>query len=67
MKKISIVVPCYNEEGNLLALYKRIKAALLRVPLYDYEIIFADNASTDNSEDILRESLGDGILEVFDE
>jgi glycosyltransferase involved in cell wall biosynthesis len=53
MKKISIVSPTYNEEGNVPVFYKRLKDVMARHPL-NYEIIFIDNASTDNTVSILR-------------
>ena len=54
MKKISIVSPCYNEEENLPELYRRIKDVMSAHPEYDYEIIWADNASTDCSRTLIR-------------
>lgn len=55
MKKISIVSGCYNEEGNLRAFYERLIAVFRQLPDYKYEIIVADNCSTDHSREILRE------------
>lgn len=54
MKTISVVAGCYNEEGNLLEFYSRIVATFQRMPDYRYEIIVADNCSTDGSRSILR-------------
>lgn len=54
MKQISIVTPCYNEETNVLEVYQRVKAAFEPLVLYDYEHIFIDNASRDNTVGILR-------------
>ena len=54
MKKISIVSPCYNEEENLPELYRRITDVMSAHPEYDYEIIWADNASTDGSRTLIR-------------
>jgi len=54
-KKISVSTGCYNEEGNLREFYERTKAALAKFPQYDYEIIVADNRSTDGSRAILRD------------
>jgi len=56
MKKISIVTSCYNEEGNLLELYHQIMQVLAGLTdRYAYEIVIADNNSTDHSPEILRE------------
>lgn len=52
-KKISVVVPCYNEEGNIEELARRMREVLLR-NVRDYELIFADNKSTDRTREILR-------------
>ena len=54
LKKISIVAGCYNEEDNLQELYNRLIKVFQQLPQYDYEIIIADNYSTDGSRDILR-------------
>jgi polyisoprenyl-phosphate glycosyltransferase len=51
---ISIVSGCYNEEGNLQEFYDRIIKILRGFPHYSYEIIIADNYSTDKSKEILR-------------
>ena len=53
MKKISIVTPCYNEEGNVNELYTRIKDTMQELD-YHYEHIFIDNASTDGTIDKIR-------------
>ena len=45
---ISIVTPCYNEEDNVEELCSRI-AAVMSTLQYDYEHIFIDNASSDNT------------------
>jgi glycosyltransferase involved in cell wall biosynthesis len=47
-KLISIVTPCFNEEGNIEDLYKRIAAVMTSQP-YDYEHICIDNSSTDGT------------------
>lgn len=54
MKKISIGVPCYNEEENIELMYEAITAQMKQLPQYEYEIIFADNDSKDKSQEILR-------------
>jgi glycosyltransferase involved in cell wall biosynthesis len=55
MKTISIISGCYNEEGNLQEFHDRIVAVLKKFPQYAYEIIIADNCSTDNSRAIIRQ------------
>lgn len=52
--EISLVIPCYNEEGNLRALANTITSALdpLGIP---YEVVITDDASTDNSWKLLKE------------
>lgn len=54
MKKISVVIPCFNEEGNVENMVTTVTAVLNGIPGYDYEILFIDNASTDNTEGVLR-------------
>lgn len=54
-KKISISSGCFNEAGNLREWYERLIQMLGQFQQYDYEIIIADNCSTDGSREILRE------------
>ena len=54
MKKISIVSGCFNEVGNIQELYDRLTAVLRQFPEYIYEIIVADNCSTDGTRALLR-------------
>lgn len=55
MKKISIMVPCYNEEENVVPISEAIVEILNKdLPNYDYEILFIDNCSTDKTRDLLR-------------
>ena len=55
MKHISVMTPCYNEEGNIRNIYTAVKEQFDKMPQYTYEHIFIDNYSTDNSRKILRE------------
>ncbi|MDC7278828.1 glycosyltransferase family 2 protein [Butyrivibrio fibrisolvens] len=55
MKKISIVVPTFNEEENVKPLSEAIIEEFEKeLTNYDYEIIFIDNDSSDNTRAILR-------------
>ena len=54
-KTISIVTPCFNEEGNVEELYRRIRAVIEGIGRYRYEHIFIDNSSTDRTVAILQD------------
>ena len=54
MKTISVVSPCYNEEGNVEELYRRVRAVMAGLGKYRYEHIFIDNASRDRTVEILK-------------
>ncbi len=55
MKKISVAVPCYNEEENIGLMYEALTNELSSLKKYDYEIIFADNDSKDRTAQIMCE------------
>ena len=55
MKKISIVIPAYNEEGNLMPVYQRIKSVFEKMQGYSFEIIFVNDGSRDNTQSRLEE------------
>src|SRR6266511_1622058 len=52
--KLSLIIPVYNEEGNLLALYDAVECVMdsLRRP---WEVVFVDDGSRDNSLSILHD------------
>lgn len=52
--KISVVVPCHNEEGNLRPLVKAIHGAVGPLGI-GYEIVITDDCSTDGSWAVLKE------------
>lgn len=55
VKKISILVPCYNEAENIGLMANTLMEIMQQYQnRYDYEIIFRDNASTDESVNVLR-------------
>lgn len=59
-KKISVVIPTYNEEGNVKPLARAIVNVMENeLPEYDYEILFIDNHSKDNTRLFLRQLCGD--------
>lgn len=54
MKKISFVVPVFNEEENIREFYRRLTQVM--APLsYDYEILFIDDGSKDRTASLIRE------------
>ena len=66
LKRISLVAGCFNEEGNLQEFYDRIVAVFKGLSGYCYEIIVADNCSTDGSREILRRlAAGDEDFKVI--
>ena len=55
MKKISILIPCYNEEANVEPMAEAlVKLFAEQLPNYDYEILFIDNDSKDLTRPKLR-------------
>lgn len=56
MKKISVLIPCFNEEENVGPISQAVIGTLESdLPEYDYELVFIDNDSRDNTRSILRE------------
>lgn len=55
MKKISVLIPCYNEQENVIPISEAIIEELKKLEKYDYEIVFIDNASTDNTQNLIAE------------
>ena len=60
--KISVIIPCYNEEHTILKVIRLVHESLDR---YEYEIILVDDTSKDNTKMLLEEySRSDEKLEV---
>ncbi|SDA66377.1 Glycosyltransferase involved in cell wall bisynthesis [Lachnospiraceae bacterium G11] len=56
MKKITVLVTCYNEEKSIKNLYDRVSYIFNNVLInYDYEVVFCDNDSKDNTQSIIRD------------
>ena len=58
MKKISILVPVYNEENNIEPLYTEVDKVFKQLDGYDYEIIFTDNNSEEKSFEKIKKING---------
>lgn len=54
MKVITVVTPCFNEEGNVEEIYHRVKDVFKNFPDYHYQHLFIDNASTDNTIPLIK-------------
>ena len=56
MRKISVMIPCYNEQDNVRQICEAVRYVLqTELPSYDYEILFIDNKSQDRTRIILKE------------
>lgn len=53
MKKISLIIPCYNEEESLPFFYKEVTTVLSNMN-YDYEFLFVNDGSKDKTLDVLK-------------
>ncbi|MES1223056.1 MAG: glycosyltransferase family 2 protein [Bacteroidota bacterium] len=54
-KTITLFTPCYNEEENIELLYSSVCAVTEKIEGYNFEHVFIDNASTDNTLAILKQ------------
>ncbi len=55
MKKISIIVPAYNEEESLPLLFSRVTALIDSIPNYEFEVLFVDDGSKDRTLELIKE------------
>ena len=55
MKKISVVIPAHNEEGNISLIYQRIKVVFSKLENYRFEIIFVNDGSRDNTQKVIED------------
>ena len=61
MKKISLIIPCYNEEESIPLFYRETTNVLKKLEEYSYEMVFVNDGSTDNTLDVLT-----GLAEMDD-
>ena len=54
MDKISVIVPCYNEEEVLPMFHQEVTKELRKIENIDYEIIFIDDGSNDRTIQLLK-------------
>lgn len=55
MKKISIIVPIYNEEESLPFLYERLNKLMEEMPQYAFEVLFVNDGSKDKTLEIIKQ------------
>lgn len=55
MKKISIVIPSYNEEESLPFLFERLNAIINQIPNYKFELLFINDGSKDRTLEIIKQ------------
>ena len=55
MKKISIIIPAYNEEESLPFLYERLEKLMDSISNYEFEILFVNDGSKDNTLNLIKE------------
>ena len=55
LKTISIVIPCYNEQENVVPLYEALRSMFAsELPQYRYELLYIDNDSHDETRALIR-------------
>ena len=55
MKKISVIIPAYNEEESLPILYDRMEQLIQTMPNYEFEILFVNDGSKDRTIELIKE------------
>ena len=55
MKKISIIIPSYNEEESIPLLYKRIDKVIANMKNYEFEVLFVNDGSKDKTIEIIKD------------
>ncbi len=55
MKKITIIIPAYNEEESLEKLYDRLSKVVNGITNYEFEMLFINDGSKDRTKEILKE------------
>lgn len=55
MKKVTILIPCYNEEASLPLLYPRLQELMNSQPRYAWEILFVNDGSSDKTVEIIHQ------------
>lgn len=59
MKKVSVMIPCYNEEASLPLLYGELVKIFDTAPQYEWEVLFINDGSRDRTLEIIKELRAD--------
>ena len=54
MKKVTICIPCYNEEATLPGLYAALHEVMEAEPEYEWELLLVDDGSSDGTADVMQ-------------
>ena len=55
MKKITIIVPAYNEEESIPFLYERLTKLIDSIKNYEFEVLFINDGSRDKTLELIKE------------
>lgn len=64
MEKLSIIVPCYNEEESIPYFYKEIKK-IIKVMEVELELLFVNDGSSDKTLDVIKSLANDGAVKYI--
>jgi glycosyltransferase involved in cell wall biosynthesis len=64
-KKVSIIVPAYNEEASLPAFYQEMNALMASLPDYDWELLFVNDGSSDQTQALVEQMARDDRRVAF--
>ena len=62
MKKVSIIIPAYNEEESLPLLYDRLSKVISNLKNYEFELLFINDGSKDNTLKIINNLQKEDVL-----
>ena len=64
MKKISIIIPAYNEEESIPYLYERLKKLIDSMENYEFELLFVNDGSKDKTIEKIKELRNNQFLYI---
>ena len=64
MDKLSVIVPCYNEEKAILLFYKEFCKIYSCMKDVEFQVIFIDDGSSDNTKEIVDKWISENEIEI---